>query len=152
MNDCILWTGPRNRDGYGVTTDGPMGARRKALAHRVAYRAAHGAIPPGQYVLHRCDVPACVNPDHLFLGTQAENVTDCVAKGRRSPQDGENNHRAKLTFSDVVAIRAFSDAGMSRAELGRRFGVTAESISAVVLGKTWKNVPSQSPSESLEVA
>jgi hypothetical protein len=76
--ECWLWTGPRDKDGYGKAN-----VRRRALrAHRVSWTMANGAIPEGLIVCHRCDTPACVRPDHLWLGTQLDNVRDMTAKGR----------------------------------------------------------------------
>lgn len=75
---CWIWTGPTNNHGYGR-----FGGSR--YAHRVSYQLAHGPIPPGMVVLHRCDNPPCVNPDHLSLGTQRDNVRDMVTKGRHNP-------------------------------------------------------------------
>lgn len=76
--ECWLWTAGRDSSGYGSLRTG----HTKVSAHRLSWQLHHGQIPPGQNVLHRCDNPRCVRPDHLFLGTQADNVADMVAKGR----------------------------------------------------------------------
>lgn len=75
---CWLWTGSKNRQGYGET----MFRKRHLRANRVAYELANGPIPEGLMVLHSCDNPPCVNPDHLFLGTGTDNMQDCIRKGR----------------------------------------------------------------------
>lgn len=75
---CWLWTSSLGRKGYGLVQDG----RKPRSAHRRAYIYSHGPIPDGLFVLHRCDVPCCINPHHLFLGTQADNMADMRAKGR----------------------------------------------------------------------
>lgn len=78
---CWLWTGAKNNQGYGVVNTGKRG--KTELAHRVAYRLAVAPLTPGKKILHRCDIPLCVRPDHLWEGTQSENMLDCYAKGRR---------------------------------------------------------------------
>lgn len=75
---CWLWTDHLDKDGYGLVRDG----KKMKRPHRVSYEIKHGPIQNGLYVLHRCDVRCCVNPDHLFLGTQEDNVRDMIAKGR----------------------------------------------------------------------
>jgi hypothetical protein len=82
---CWIWTA-NTSCGYGRFRIGSAvdGTRRKAFAHRLSYELANGAIPPGLFVCHRCDTPACVNPAHLFVGTQQMNMSDCAAKGRTS--------------------------------------------------------------------
>lgn len=85
--DCWEWVGGRNKDGYGSFWNGEhrdSGTPIMVLAHRWAYESFIGPIPDGLYVLHHCDNPGCVNPNHLFTGTQADNVRDCEQKGRRN--------------------------------------------------------------------
>lgn len=79
---CLIWIRHVNEHGYGTTC---WNGERNLLAHRVAYLIRHGSIPDGLNILHRCDTPACVNADHLFAGTQADNVRDMFAKGRGRP-------------------------------------------------------------------
>lgn len=111
-------------------------------AHRVSWSLFRGAIPNSLNVLHRCDVRRCVNPDHLFLGTHADNTRDMISKGRgryrASP--GVTNGRAKLTEAQVVEIRARGSAGASRKKLAAEFGVASTSISGIIHGKSWKHV------------
>jgi hypothetical protein len=89
---CWYWIGSRDSGGYGI-----IGPRK---AHRESYELFHGKIPIGMHVLHKCDIRSCINPDHLFLGTQLDNMRDCKRKGRIKPlmpRHGEENHMAKLT-------------------------------------------------------
>lgn len=101
---CWLWIGTRNPSGYGrLNVRG-----RVQLAHRVSWVMHVGPIPDGMHVCHKCDTPACVNPDHLFLGDNAANHADKVAKGRQGAARGEASPKAKLTDEQVAAIRADS--------------------------------------------
>lgn len=83
---CWLWTGTVNRAGYGLITSTRDGRMTQWLAHRLSWQYAHGTLDKTILVLHQCDTPACVRPSHLFLGTHADNVADCVAKGRQAWQ------------------------------------------------------------------
>lgn len=80
---CWLWRGSKDGGGYGTLST--IRGFAPAKAHRVSWEMRNGPIPEGAYVCHRCDTPACVNPDHLFLGTQQQNMRDCAAKGRVNP-------------------------------------------------------------------
>ena len=134
MSGCWLWLGKLNDYGYG-SVQYPDGACR--VTHRISYEDAHGPIPVGLCVLHRCDTRCCVNPSHLFLGTRAENSADMVAKGR-SPR-GAANHFAKLT-DKLVADIISAAGGASLRELGRRFGVHQSTVGRILSRQTWKHV------------
>lgn len=129
---CWIWTGPVNRYGYGRLGIGFSGSRE--LAHRFSWKIHRGSIPFGMCVLHKCDVPGCVNPAHLFLGTRTDNHNDKVAKGRLSY--GETISK-KLTEKDVLAIRKKYASGISQAYLGDKYGVDPSNISYIVRRKTW---------------
>jgi len=138
--DCWVWTGHLNNKGYGRIN------RNKIIvyAHRLAYELAFGSIPSGMEVLHRCDTPACVNPSHLFLGTQADNNRDCREKGRHScgvrPR-GEGHGGAKLTEAKVLEIRRAYEAGeMSQRQLATAFGVLRRSIMFILQRRHWTHV------------
>ena len=136
---CILWNLGRDAIGYGRTTHTPTGENK---AHRISWQLARGLIPKGQRVLHRCDVRHCVNPDHLFLGTQADNVADMVAKGRnRSPGlPGTKNPQAKLTENIVREMRRLHGGGKSQHQLAREWGVSPMTVNRAVNGKCWSHV------------
>lgn len=141
---CWLWFGPVNEHGYGTL--------RNKYAHRVSYELHRGEVG-ALCVLHKCDVPACVNPDHLFLGTRADNIRDCHSKGRMFVQTkkhrmarGERVYGSKLTPEKVIEIRRRYAAGEQQIPLARIFGVTQGAIHSIVAGKTWKHVALVSPS------
>lgn len=137
--ECWVWTACRNPDGYGkVSVNG-----RVVGAHRAAWERDNGPVPEGLCVLHRCDVPACVNPSHLFLGSHQENMRDREAKGRGGygHMTGEAHGCAKLSESDVRDIRAaYAAGGCFQRELAQRYGVYQTVISKIVRGKLWKQV------------
>lgn len=139
---CWEWTGARQSDGYAVIGYGRPSVEdrhRTARGHRVAWELAYGSIPVGLCVLHRCDNPGCVRPDHLFLGTLADNTSDMDRKGRGRRPHGESHPRAKLTLGEVNVIRSLYDAGgVTQAELGRIFGVSGVTIYKIVTRKIWK--------------
>ena len=136
---CWIWTSACNRRGYGVTA-----IRRKYMgAHKKAWILTNGPVPAGLYVCHHCDNPPCVRPDHLFLGTNMDNVHDMIDKGR--VRNGEKHPQAKLTELDVMTIRAeYKPAhgdGMSLArKLAEKYGVTAIHIWGIAHRKTWKHI------------
>ena len=134
---CLLWTGCINRYGYGQISVGG----KKVLTHRLAWSVAKGPIPEGLHVLHRCDTPACTNPAHLFLGTNADNMADKVAKGRSS--SGERHGRAKLTNAIVWSIRARLAARDTCASIARDFDVSRETISDIKTGRTWNRIAAE---------
>lgn len=133
--DCRLWTMRKDRDGYGRVHVG------KALwgAHRWVWVLAHGAIPEGQVVRHRCARPTCINPLHLELGTQAENVQDRARDGHTAR--GTANGRAKLTEETVRALRQRHAAGgISVRRLAAEMGINPYIAQDIVKRKTWKHV------------
>ena len=137
-NGCWIWTRAINKSngGYGAFRVG--GGSRKA--NRVAWELARGPIPSGLLVLHRCDVRACVNPEHLFLGTNADNTRDMISKGRKRDTRGEERHNAVLDDEKVREIRRRRAAGESFVALAKEFGVTAVTIGSIARGESWTHI------------
>lgn len=132
---CWEWTGHRNR-GFSYGSIFVLGSLQ--YAHRVSWMLHNGPIPAGLSVLHRCDNRPCVRPDHLFLGTYADNARDMSIKGRARGATGERNHSARLRRDDLPEIRRLVASGLSQRETGRRFGVSHTAIQNVLNNKTWR--------------
>jgi plasmid maintenance system antidote protein VapI len=133
MSGCLLWIGQR-RNGYGRANVG----NGIELAHRIAYRQAHGEIPPGLLVLHKCDNPPCINQAHLFAGSQRDNQRDKTAKNRHGA--------AKITTGQVVEIRRRAAIGdVSQRALAREFGISHREVGDIIRGRQWTVVPMGDP-------
>lgn len=133
---CHIWVGDMNDQGYGIIRVGTQ----KRRAHRIAWEAVNGPIPAGLVLMHSCDVPCCVNPDHLRPGTQAENMQDMGRKGRaRGGARGERQGSAKLTEDNVREIRRQKGRSTS-ADLATRFNVDASNIRLIWRRKGWAHV------------
>lgn len=144
LGACQIWTGRVNRKGYGEINRGGRGLG-SMLAHRASWEVHRGSIPDGLNVLHRCDNPPCCNPDHLFLGTLADNNADMLAKGRYGvlPEHlprGERHALAKLTEDRVREARGLNAAGIPKKHLAKRYGVAESTMDAAIRGKTWGHV------------
>ena len=127
---CWPWGGPLDKDGYGI-----IGSHRgRCKAHRLSWEIANGYTPEGVCVLHHCDNPGCVRPDHLFLGSPADNVRDRTKKGRTARH--ETHGRAKLTAVNVAEIRRCRGLVTQQA-LADRFGVAQTIVSRVQLQQLW---------------
>jgi hypothetical protein len=137
LGSCWLWTSAVDARGYGAFfMPGKPRMAPKAKAHRVSFELAHGPIPEGLDVLHHCDVRHCVNPKHLYLGTDRENMRDAVERGRRRSRAGEDNPNAKLSDAEVSAIRRIYASGqVTQTALAEQFGVSQKHISALVRGQ-----------------
>lgn len=142
---CWLWTAATNGSGYGKF------CLRKPWtmdAHRVAYQIVYGPVGQAVVICHRCDVPSCVRPDHLFVGTHAINVQDMVTKGRhargaalnRPSQVGQSNYMARLTDDDVRTIRARYEGGDKPTVIAKEFGIKYGTVWAITHGHRWRHV------------
>ena len=130
-DECWPWQGAVSRHGYGKFSIG----RKEYAASNMAYRLARGDVPAGMLVCHSCDNRACCNPSHLFLGTFADNNGDARRKDRTA--FGERNSRAKLTSSEVVAIRERVHRGDAKADVAREYGVDKTLIGRICAGQAW---------------
>jgi hypothetical protein len=135
---CWVWTGMRNDSGYGLF----ILKGRYLRAHRIAFQLTSGNVPQGICVCHHCDNPPCVRPDHLFLGTVADNNADMVAKGRNRNKVhlGEQNGQSKLTSKQVDEIRfRYAAGGITQRELARQYGVSNSLIGHIVTRRFWRD-------------
>jgi hypothetical protein len=130
--DCWLWQAPATAGRYGFA----FISGDRFLPNRVSWTIHFGPIPDGQCVCHRCDNPRCVNPSHLFLGTQAENMADMVRKGRHRTNPDRQLYRtaAKLSADEIAAI--LRDGRLQR-EIAAQYGVHQSTISDIKRGETW---------------
>jgi HNH endonuclease len=134
---CWLWTGSVNRDGYGGLSIG--GKTRRAS--RVSWELHYGPIPNGMLVCHRCDTPACVNPDHLFLGSARDNAHDAVAKGRNAA--GERHGCARLSAADVADVRDRAARGETLRSIAASLGLHRLHVGNIVRGDSWRGSPAR---------
>jgi HNH endonuclease len=142
---CWSWTGEKNRLGYGrffIEVQVDAQGRRfniRNMAHRFAWQLTYGTITDELRVLHHCDNPSCVRPDHLFLGTHQDNSNDMIAKERQLK--GAQHGRAKLTEADVLTIRArYAAGGISHRALARQYGVGGTTIMHILHRENWRHL------------
>lgn len=134
-DDCWLWYGDLLPTGYGHFAVRHVGF----AAHRLAWTLTNGAIPEGMYVCHKCDMPSCCNPSHMFLGTAQDNLDDMVAKGRSTHITGEDHPGHKLTWEQVREIRRrYAAKELSLSGLQQIYGVSVAALSHIVRNETWR--------------
>lgn len=132
---CWEWKGPRS-NGYGVFNTGGKALR----ATRIAFEKAYGPSDRSMFICHKCDNPACIRPDHLFLGTAADNNADKIAKRRANGPSGSRNIKAKLTEKDVLEIRSRLSAGAAATSVAEEFGVSRGAIYAIQTKHSWRHI------------
>lgn len=134
---CWLWIGFKDKDGYGK-----FFFSNEQYAHRVSYLIHIGEIPEGFLVCHNCpggDNPTCVNPDHLWLGTDSDNLDDMTRKGRRAV--GEQHGRSKLSSIDMAELRDLYSTGIVTQQiLADYFGISQPQVSSIVRGSEWRTI------------
>lgn len=141
--ECWEWNAAKNPNGYGLIG---LGSKKDGLikAHRASWIIKFGNIPNNMCVLHKCDNPKCVNPEHLFLGNQLDNVCDCISKKRHSQPPvrfGEKNNKSKLSKADVIEIKKiFNSSNISQRKFAKKYNVSHGTIGAILRNKTWKEV------------
>ena len=134
---CWEWAGGCFTSGYGSFR---LADRRNLLAHRVAWMIVNGPIPQGKVVRHSCDNPRCVRPDHLLLGTHADNVKDKVDRGRQRGSRGEDHYLHKLTAEEVIDIRQRHQRGEQSYLLAQEYHVTSQTLCDVIKRRTWAHL------------
>lgn len=132
---CMLWRGGLTSSGYGEVRR----AGKTLRVHRLVYELAHGHPPGQKLVRHTCDTPACINPEHLLLGTTADNVADKLLRCRQAV--GAQNGRAKLEHAEVLEILSKLSAGESRRDIAGWYGVSVATVADIASNRSWKHIP-----------
>lgn len=147
---CWIWQGAKWKNGYGVIhvlgTSKADGTSRNEGAHRYAYQLRYGPIPRGQRVLHKCDQPDCVNWNHLYAGTQKQNIKDAIDRGRFNPgfregvshNVGESNPQVKLNPAKVAEIREMRARGVPERTVAKRYDISRSQVGRIYRGERWK--------------
>jgi len=136
-NGCMEWTGARDRKGYGML----MVNHKHVLSHRLSYQLFKGEIPKGMCICHTCDNTKCVAPDHLWCGTQKENILDRLNKGRSARQSGEKNAASTLTDSQAIEIKKLlNTTNMTQVDIAKKFNVEKKVVWRIKNNISWKHL------------
>ena len=165
VDGCWIWTGKIGKNGYGSFAHIINGHKKFVLAHRMSYETFIGEIPKGLNVCHKCDNRKCVNPDHLWIGSQEENIHDAEKKGRMKRttgykhteenkarfklRRGEKAHKVKLKEKQVIRIKKMLKSNLTIREISEKFNVSATCISSIKQGINWKHLNEICPQEVL---
>ena len=136
-SSCWEWYGTKNKSGYG-TIHCRKFKQRNILAHRFSWHLYNGGIPDDMCVLHKCDNRGCVNPSHLFLGTQADNVKDMMDKKRNKHPTKERHHFAKINGEIITKMKTMRSNGAIYKDIGEAFGIHLSTARSAIIGKTWR--------------
>lgn len=140
VDQCWEWQGKINESGYGILNVRESGKKIDILAHRESYKIHKGEIPCGLCVLHKCDNTACINPEHLWVGTQKENAQDCVKKGRFFNGHARSKASGKIKEEQVVEMRELYKNGISRKELQEKYKLSQSQVSGILTYKFWRHI------------
>ncbi len=133
---CWIWSGCKDKKGYGQ-----FNLKNKTMfSHRFSYELKYGKIPEKMCVCHKCDTPSCVNPDHLFLGTNKENLRDMISKGRKIVRKGVEKNNSKMNDEKVKKMRELYDNGNTVLQLSKLFQISESSTYYICKRKSWKHV------------
>jgi len=137
-DECWGWTAGTSNDGYGIIGIGHVVVGWNCIrAHRLSWMIHNGVIPEGKMILHHCDNPPCVNPKHLYCGTQSDNLKDAYKRNRHPINRGG----AKLTEAKVLKIRELvGSSKMTQSEVARKLEMSTQAISTIILRETWRHI------------
>lgn len=145
---CQEWTGFKDSDGYGKISVTLNAKERPLSVHRVSWMIHIGNIPEGMCICHHCDNPACFRPEHLFLGTQQDNMDDKMNKKRHRTPKGESTWNVKITEFQAKEIFSLKNSGITSHDLAKKYNTAASNIRQIWQKRSWKHIHEEKPEES----
>lgn len=139
-DECWVWSASTNKSGYGRIGVYDGSIMRPKIASRISWLIHNGPIPDGLFALHKCDNPPCVNPAHLFLGTNQDNMDDMRLKDRQPAKVGSKNGESRLSEDDVIKIRLMLMDGMTLRSVANSFSVSISTIHRIKHRESWSHV------------
>lgn len=140
FNQCIEWTGCKDKGGYGHIGITKNGIERPVKAHRASWLVHVGDIPNDKFVCHHCDNPCCIRLEHLFLGSHTDNMRDKNAKRRGNYRKGEESGVSKITQKQAKKILKMKDVGITSTEIGKKYNIAASTVRSIWQRKNWKHL------------